>query len=889
MRDNAKKNVPRRRVLNPRAALLVLIIAASGYVVVNQLHDRQFGKTLQFLRAAAFDALRKEDYRGAQRQLTQYLAMKPSDLEAREKLSWLLTEHIRTRPALEQAFRLNEELLRNNRPQDDLRLRQAGVAVELSLMSDAEAHLKLLQTSMPDNSGVWFLSSRTAIARRDTNEAVACLKRAVKCPAPQPEGFAELARLATDSTAAEFLPDALMQDMVAQCPGSNALQLRAEWLIENGRIGEAIQDLWTALEDSPDSLVLNSMLVQSLQNEPTSTSDPATARFENKTKALRHLQTQTERFPLNTSLRLCLAAVQRQNMQKHEAVQTLEDGIRKNARAFFLHEAMIEYLVSDGDAAKARRILQSIPDGSLPRSRQLFCEGRILMAEGQWKKAADEIERCLAFAEKGSGLYARVQMSLAVCRSNSGETNGAIEAFRSVIESDPESLTGRLGIAAAWVRSGQLDLAVAEYRQMLNVPGVPAYLADILIQETMRQPAVLRDWSEIDRLIREDKPLIPDPVQRILLRADRLFASGQITLAITAVEQASQKFPDRPEIDRALKHFHGEHTAGLRDRLLQLAQEEPDNTDVHAAIVRQHLADGELSEGLSWLEKTARRSRNDRDREIGLQGALSTLEKIVSLEKRIPRTTFLAELQKSELHYTRELTDLNSDHHPQLARVLVRAGRTDEALKLLHDRKSGNAEHSVAAALLEIVRFAPDRGPLLQPVMQELYAMISRQPENIELRLVYADLMLFAREYPTALQTLEPLRKLSTDHGRMAARHAWILAVQGRNLAEAFELAKEAISTQPGESAYQEVQSRVLIAQEKFPEAVGVLNSVPVEQQSLAGRTYLAKVLLMLDLDDEARLVLDDISIRLEAEPLFPADEDLLNAVRTQLRQPATP
>jgi len=889
MSDNAKKSVPRRRVLNPRAALLVLVIGAAGTVGLSQLHDRQFGKTLEFLRGAAFDALGKADYLAAQRKLTQYLAMKPRDLEAREKLSWLLTEHIRTRPALEQAFRLNEDLLRSNTPQDELRLRQARAAVELSLMSDAEAHLKLLQTSMPDNSGVWFLSSRTAIARRDMNAAVLCLKRAIKCPAPQPEAFAELAKLATESTAPEFLPDALMEDMVAQCPGSDALLLRAEWLIENGRIGEAIQDLWKALEDSPDSLVLNSMLVQCLQNETSTTSDTATARYENRTKALRHLQTQSDRFRLNTKLRLCLAAVQRQNGQRREAIQTLEDGIRRNSRAFILHETLIEYLVSDGDAAKARCILQSIPDGSLARSRQSFCEGRILMAEGQWKEAVTEIERCLAFAEKGSGFYSRVQLSLAVCRSRSGETDGSIEAFRSVIETNPESLTGRLGIASAWVSSGQLELAVAEYRQMLTVPGVPAYLADILIQKTMRQPAALRDWSEIDRLITEERPLIPDPVQRALLRADRLFASGQITQAILSVEQASQKYPDRPEIDEALKHLHGEHSAGLRDRLLQLAQEEPENTDVHAAIVRQHLADGELSEGLDWVEKTAHRSRIDHDREIALQVALSTLATIVTLENRIARSSFLAELQETELKYARELTVLNSVHQPQLARALVRGGRTDEALKLLHDQASGDSVDSVAAALLEIVRCAPDRGPVLQPVMQELYALISRQPESTELRLVYADLMLYAREYSIALQTLDPLRKLATDDGRLLARRAWILAVQGLSLAEASELAEAAIRMQPEEVTYQEVQSRVLMAQEKFPEAVGVLKSIPVERQSLAGKTYLASALRMLDRDSEARLVLDDITTRLDAEPLFPADEDLLDTVRKQLRQPAAP
>ena len=113
--------------------------------------------------------------------------------------------------------------------------------------------------------------------------------------------------------------------------------------------------------------------------------------------------------------------------------------------------------------------------------------------------------------------------------------------------------------------------------------------------------------------------------------------------------------------------------------------------------------------------------------------------------------------------------------------------------------------------------------------------------------------------------------------------------MQGLSLAEAAELAEAAIRMQPDEVTYQEVQSRVLMAQEKFPEAVGVLKRIPVERQSLAGKTYLANALRMLDRDHEARMVLDDITTRLEGEPLFPADEDLLDTVKKQLRQPAAP
>ncbi len=165
--------------------------------------------------------------------------------------------------------------------------------------------------------------------------------------------------------------------------------------------------------------------------------------------------------------------------------------------------------------------------------------------------------------------------------------------------------------------------------------------------------------------------------------------------------------------------------------------------------------------------------------------------------------------------------------------------------------------------------------------------MISHHPDNAELRLIYADLMLYAEEYRTALQTLEPLRNSAVDDPRLAARRAWILAVQGQSLAEASELVESAVRSQPDEFAHQEVHGRVLIALEKFPEAVTVLGHIPKGQLSLAGRTYLAKVLQMLDRDDEARLQIEEIAMQHEAGPLLPADERLLDSVTTQLLQPA--
>ena len=108
----------RHRVLNPRAAVIVAVTVAAFLFGMRKVHDRQFGKTIDFLRQSAYASLEAEDYRKAQMRLNQYLAFRSSDMDAREKLSSLLSTHIRSRSALEQAFQLNEELLRNDLPQD---------------------------------------------------------------------------------------------------------------------------------------------------------------------------------------------------------------------------------------------------------------------------------------------------------------------------------------------------------------------------------------------------------------------------------------------------------------------------------------------------------------------------------------------------------------------------------------------------------------------------------------------------------------------------------------------------------------------------------------------------------------------------------------------------
>ncbi len=200
------------------------------------------------------------------------------------------------------------------------------------------------------------------------------------------------------------------------------------------------------------------------------------------------------------------------------------------------------------------------------------------------------------------------------------------------------------------MKAGQTDLAIAEYRSLVNVPGVAPYLADLLIQRTAAQPASLRNWSEVDRLLREDQPAIADPIQRILLRADRLFASGDLLAAINTLENAQSRHRDQPQISAALARMHGKFGDGLRHRLEVMIAEQPRNSDAYAALVREQLAVSnpeqaptdrlavvhQMLDAMVNGSHSATKNLAEQDR---LQLTIETIAIIVGLEHRFGRDT----------------------------------------------------------------------------------------------------------------------------------------------------------------------------------------------------------------------------------------------------------
>lgn len=892
MNTSLSKSGSRPRVLNPRAAVLLAVVVGVTVVGVRKIHDRQMSRTVQFLRDKAFQSLAGEEYRNAQLQLSQYLALKSKDPEARERLSWLLSEHIRTPQSFEQAIRLNEDLLRTDLTNHELRLRHTRLLIKQNRMADAKAHLDLLQSAMSDEAEIWYLSAVVADAGRDPVGTLQCLKRSLRCAKKTPETYAFLVRLADESTPPELQPEALMQQMIAQCPNGKAYQIRADYRIEKQLWLDAISDLWKSLEEAPDDMILNAKLVRCIQAlESNDASDTAQRRIVADTikRGCEHFCARITASGQIPALRLHLAALQWKNKDRIDAISGLEQAIQVMPRSFTLHETLIEYLVAENQHQKARRLLESIPAGGLAREVYHYSHGRILMAEKRWKEAADSLEQALAFGKKNSTLFDRAQMSYAICRSQTGESRVALDAFRSVVSTRPNSTAARLGIAAAWVQSGQLDLAIAEYQQLKNIPGVTASLTDLMIQRNLQQPESLRNWDEVDELTREVNPQIADPVQRALLRADRHFATGQIVAALQTLEHTATLYPDRREVVSVQRRLNGEFSVGINERLAKLAAEEPSNSEVQAVLIRQKLDSEGTDAAIAMLESIALPQNSAAaEQESALLLAIRISHLIVSLERKGGNSDATSLFEQAAIRYAEQLVALNPIYESNHVKTLMRVGRISDAMNAVTGVPVHGGLEMRAACLVEVVRPESSRETTLPTITKTMYALIGQYPANMELRVRYAELMLYARQYSYAEQTLATLSPETVNAPQVSALRAWLRSAEEKNVPEAIELINQALRSSPQSSPFREIKARILLTQNHAEEALRMLEVVPERELTLAGQVYLLTSLLKLERDAEAQIVYEQIHAIHDADSLYPADEDLLKAIRKQFLTPTT-
>ena len=885
MPHTSKENEPTpRRVLNLKA---LAMLASGGMLVwfgMNALHRSQVVRTSEYLKSTAEVALGDGDHHRAFDLFEQYLVLNPQNYRVEEKIAQMMEEHGTSAKALQRAFQINERLLREDRSRDDLRVRQIRIADQLGRYSDAAVHLKTLRDNRSDLAEVWHFSGIVAQDTGDFTEAIEYFQMAIQMPNPIPESYEALAELLTTRSNDIATAAQLLDTLVKTQDSPVSRRIRAAWLLDQGHLQRAIVDLWQAVQAEPLNVRSNAMLLKAVRK-----AGDADSAFDEKQQygfLIDHLSPVVQQNPDEARLRLYLSSALWAVDQRDAAIRNLEDGIARDPRQFEMHEVLVDYLVSDRRYDRAQEIFDRIPARAVDRGRREFMRGRLLMSQKQWQQAINAFEMALGFARQDPGMASRARVCLALCRRENGDDGAAMDAYRELVQSNPDFEGGRLGIASAYLRTDQIELAIAEYRQLLHVDGVPEFLSNLMIRHNLSLPRQSRDWSEVRKILRNNEPLVKDRVQRSLLQADLLFAEGFPAQAMDLLDQAARQMPDRPEIQRAYERLSAVHGDQLLERVEKVLAEDAANSEAHISVLRLLVARQNMSELESWLSGWLNGSSYPTMEETARLHVLAQTATAVAESES--RTRGSSQESQLLLNYAEEAWRRLVANRPQhvfdYVFFLAVHRSVESAMNVVEQRAANLLPEGAAVSWLECLRHGLQDASVRNRVTQKLIQLIQAEPANINLRLTFADSLILTGSYREAEDLLRQIAEFDQANGRALARMAWLAAMVNRSPDNALQLSQQAAQLSPSDPSVRSVRGLALTQNNQADLALEVLTSIPAGERSMASYVYEAQALLQAGRPSEALQLVRRLTDRPIHNRLAPAEMEMLRQMQQQLQ-----
>lgn len=190
-----------------------------------------------------------------------------------------------------------------------------------------------------------------------------------------------------------------------------------------------------------------------------------------------------------------------------------------------------------------------------------------------------------------------------------GDLEGAIQAYRAYLKSNPESIEARSNLGAALARLGQYEQAISEYKVALrSAPKSPAVLFNLGLALYKADR-----FAEATQNFAAAHALSPGNKQLMLLLGDCHLRQGENRQVIHLLTDVYKSSPD----DMAVAYLLG--TALIRDNQVELGQ----------TIVNQLLSGGDSAEARLLIGTTKMMARD-------FAGALVDIAKAVELNPKLP-------------------------------------------------------------------------------------------------------------------------------------------------------------------------------------------------------------------------------------------------------------
>lgn len=673
------------RRLNIRLMGILLLsgtlLAGAAYAV----HEYQVKRNAGSLLVQAERALANDDLRFAMDNYARYAQLVPQEsAEPLAKLGVLQADA----GQLGQAYRSFEQSLFRNPRQDDIRHRQVELALGLRRYAEARQHIDALLPSRPQDGRLrqWRADCEVGLAHFETAEKF--YKEAIETDPGLVEAYARRALNLHDQLKSPLEALHVLNAMVEANPEiAQAYVLRGAYrlawldgvrrgdfdsssnvdpddpedpdvqppLTESLVIDEIVADARTALRLSADDessiqFAMSALFADISRRKPLD--DEAAAEKERSQivalqDEIRELGKRgIEHFPKSLMLYTKLADLEIQDREPDAAIQWLTLGLENLPKEPTLLWNLATLLAEAGRVEEAQAHLATLQTTDYPVAPVKFLAARLLVAEGDWKKAAAGLEAVRATLVSWPMLAKQADFLLGKCYQRMRRPDLQLSAYRRASSTDPEWVEARVATAEALFANGQIDEAINEYVAAARMPNVPVSVLLripqlIMIQNRRRAPAE-QNWTTVSEALEHLKRINGNLPQVVLLEAEMLLARNQEARARQLIETKVAAAPEATELWLALAALaerRGE--PAVAGQLLQDCRSKAGDSIAWRLAKARHTMTYDRSEA---AEEIARMSNAVDDFSTDEQAELLTGLAVMALSIRdLPQATRLAQ------------------------------------------------------------------------------------------------------------------------------------------------------------------------------------------------------------------------------------------------------
>lgn len=573
---------PEIRTLNTRFLLVSAAIVAAAGGGIWFTHYLQKSRIAEDLRAEATRAAEENPDR-AQRQLREYLQIERDDLETRIELARLQMANAETSAQWFNAFQTNEEILRTDPDQEEIRRQQVQVSFRLGRFADAQANLEKLIEKRPDEGGLHLLmaiahqgESRYREAIREYSLAVAdenfeSVEVLDDTWTAERAYFAQ-ARIAHEQLDDPIEADRLFRKLMKRFPDSaEAHLLHAVYHHENERIEEASASARKALELDPenhDALVAAAEF--SLQ-DPDSSDETLVALRDALDESAEDSET------ARSELYLLRAAYEKRLGTSEQAIAILEDGVEENPEQTGLLSMLVGELVAEDRLEEAEQHLKVLRKdvSRYGEAYAKFLNGQYLLKERKPAEAIAELRRAGTLAQSNPRLLKQANLAIGNCYLLMGQPELALQEFTRLRRADSGDHQATQAAAVALSALGRFEEAVGALR---DVPVSDAETALALARGELQlvgtTPPNRRDWRRVEDALQSARDYDASSAELAILEATVLVAKGRTGDARSVLEGAWNVHPENPQLAVALSQaaFAEQNLSRAREVLEAISQ-----------------------------------------------------------------------------------------------------------------------------------------------------------------------------------------------------------------------------------------------------------------------------------------------------------------------------